>query len=349
MQRALELARRGIYSSHPNPRVGVVIVKDGEIVGEGWHQRAGGPHAEVGALAQAGARARGADLYVTLEPCSHHGRTPPCADAVIGAGVRKVIAAMADPNPKVAGQGLARLSAAGVEVESGLCERDARELNRSYLARMTRGTPWVTLKLAASADGRTAMASGESQWITGADARADVHRLRAQAGAVLTTSATVLADDPALTVRDFAPPAGCTLRQPDRVVLDAQARIPASAKVWQDNGARTFHLTGAKHRLDAGGHIAMPDALQFLAQQDINEVLVECGPRFAGALLAQNLVDELVLYLAPSLLGHEARPLAALPGLVTLDHRVALEWVEAVKIGSDMRLTARPACRKPSD
>lgn len=346
MARALRLAERGRHSSHPNPSVGCVIVKDGEIVGEGFHARAGEAHAEPQALREAGDRAHGADLFVTLEPCSHFGRTPPCADALIAAGIRKVWAALEDPNPQVAGQGFARLRAAGVEVETGLMAREAQLVHRGYLSRITRGRPWLTLKLAASLDGRTAMANGESRWITGEDARADVHRLRAEAGAVLTTAATVLADDCALTVRlpgDW--------RQPDRIVLDAQALTPATARVWNADGARRLWLTAQDGAAPAGvqrvavavdgtGHLDARAALQALAAQQVNQVLVECGARYAGVLLRERLVDDLIVYVAPRLLGDGARALAQLPGLERLEQSIALQWTEVRQIGADLRLAA---------
>lgn len=348
MARALRLAEAGRYSTHPNPRVGCVIVKDGEIVGEGVHLKAGGPHAEVHALQMAGAKARGAKVFVTLEPCNHHGRTPPCVDALIAAGVSRVWAAMSDPNPLVAGQGLARLQAAGIETRVGLLQADAERLNRGFLSRMRRQRPFVTLKLAASLDGRTAMASGESQWITGAAARADVHRLRAEAGAVLTSSATVLADDPSLTVRDFA--AAC-LRQPDRIVLDRQLRVLPSARVWAA-GARRFRV-GAPSMApapdevetiavdsDADGLLSLPETLSALAARQVNAILVECGPHLAGSFLAAGLVDELILYVAPSLLGHDGRALATLPALSGLDQRVQLQFSDVRQVGEDLRITA---------
>ncbi|MGQ0503493.1 MAG: bifunctional diaminohydroxyphosphoribosylaminopyrimidine deaminase/5-amino-6-(5-phosphoribosylamino)uracil reductase RibD [Panacagrimonas sp.] len=350
MARALQLAALGRNSTFPNPRVGCVVVRDGAIVGEGWHARAGEPHAEVHALRAAGANASGADLFVTLEPCSHHGRTPPCADALVAAGVRKVWAAMADPNPRVAGAGVERLRAAGIEVEVGLLAAAARELNRGFVSRMERGRPFVTLKLAASLDGRTAMPSGESQWITGAAARADVHRLRAEAGAVLTTSATVLADDPALTVRHAAP----VERQPDRIVLDTRGRVPAPAKVWNADGARRLHLVGAQAQtdgveaerievpLDADGSIDLARALRELGRHEVNAVLVECGPVLAGALLQRHLVDELVCYLAPSILGDAARGLARVAGLDRLDQRLHLQFTDVRQVGADLRITAVP-------
>lgn len=361
MARALRLAEAGRYSSHPNPRVGCVLWRDGEIVGEGAHLRAGEPHAEVHALRQAGERARGATAFVSLEPCNHHGRTPPCTEALIAAGVSRVVAAMQDPNPLVAGQGLARLRAAGIEVEVGLLQADAERLNRGFVSRMRRQRPLLILKLAASLDGRTAMKSGESQWITGPEARADVHRLRAEAGAVLTSSDTVLADDPALTVRlpaDYGMAASGTvpgLRQPDRIVLDSRARVPAGAKVWAE-GARRLRVTTAAHatapvpagvetlvvEADANGTISLPALLPLLAQQGVNELLVECGPRLAGALLASGLVDELLLYLAPTLLGHEGRALAALPGLQRLDQKIALRYTDVRQVGRDLRITAVP-------
>lgn len=372
MARALQLAERGRYSTHPNPRVGCVIVKDGQRIGEGAHLRAGEPHAEVHALREAGAAARGAEVFVTLEPCSHFGRTPPCADALIAAGVAKVHVAAIDANPKVAGSGVQRLREAGIVVETGLLQAQAEALNRGFFSRMRRGRPWLTLKLAASLDGRTAMASGESQWITGAEARADVHRLRAEAGAVLTASGTVLADDPQLSVRDFLPAwsdlgdgigSGAdvnsvsqsevpALRQPDRIVLDGQARVPATARVWAE-GARRFWLTlgpqsapaGVENLVvaaDAQGQLSLPAALNALAQQGVNEVLVECGPRLAGSLLQAQLVDELVVYLAPRLLGDAARPLAVLPGLTRLAQAPALQLRDARSIGCDLRLSYVP-------
>ncbi|HEY1075366.1 MAG TPA: bifunctional diaminohydroxyphosphoribosylaminopyrimidine deaminase/5-amino-6-(5-phosphoribosylamino)uracil reductase RibD [Fontimonas sp.] len=347
MARALRLAERGRNTTHPNPSVGCVIVRDGEIVGEGFTQPAGQAHAERQALGQAGERARGAEMFVTLEPCSHFGRTPPCADAVIAAGIRKVWAALEDPNPKVAGQGMARLRAAGIEVEVGLMQAEARRGLRHYLSRMQRGRPWLTLKIGASLDGRTAMASGESRWITGAEARADVHRLRAEAGAVLTSSATVLADDPELTVRlpgDW--------RQPDRIVLDTQGRVAPAARVWAA-GARRYWLsasatpslegvTALQIARDAGGHLSLPAAMAALGEQGVNAALVECGPLLAGALLQAGLVDELLAYVSPSLLGHDARPLARLPGLERLSERIVLEWQDVRRVGDDLRLTLRP-------
>lgn len=348
MARALELAEAGRYSTHPNPRVGCVIVNDGVVVGEGAHLKAGEPHAEVHALREAGERAKGADVFVTLEPCNHHGRTPPCVDALIAAGVSRVFAAMLDPNPLVAGQGLARLQASGIETQAGLLQPAAERLNRGFLSRMRRQRPLVTLKMGASLDGRTAMASGESQWITGAAARADVHRLRAEAGAVLTSSATVLADDPSLTVRDFSADG---LRQPDRIVLDSRGQTPIDAKVWAE-GARRFWLANRLPSTvpqgvqalaiesDATGSISLPKALAALAAQQVNHVLVECGPTLAGSFLAAGLADELVLYIAPSLLGSDARGLAALPGLDRLDQRLQLQFSDVRQVGEDLRVTA---------
>lgn len=347
MARALELAAHGRYSTFPNPRVGCVLVRDGAVVGEGWHERAGEPHAEVHALRAAGDKARGAVAFVTLEPCCHTGRTGPCTEALVAAGVKKVFAAMQDPNPKVAGQGIAKLRAAGIEVETGLMQAQAEALNRGFISRMARGRPFVTLKLAASLDGRTAMASGESKWITGEEARADAQRLRAEAGAVLTSVATVLSDDPALTVR--LP--GFT-RQPDRIVVDSNARTPAGAQVWKADGARRFWfcaqtgpapegVTRIQKQAAADGHIALAPVLDELARHEVNAVLAEGGSRLAGKLLQEGCVDELVVYLAPSLLGHEARPLALLPGLERLSQRLRLEYREVTRVGADVRLTAR--------
>lgn len=350
MARALQLAARGTTSTFPNPRVGCVVVRNGAIVGEGWHERAGGPHAEVHALREAGERARGAEVFVTLEPCSHFGRTPPCANALVAAGVRKVWVAMADPNPRVAGAGAEQLRAAGMDVEIGLLAAAARTLNRGFVSRMERGRPWVTLKLAASLDGRTATASGESKWITSDAARADVHRLRAEAGAVLTSSATVMADDPALTVRGGVE----VLRQPDRIVLDSRGRVPAAAKVWCDDGARRFRISGPWTEvggigaelvtvpLDDEGHLDLACALRELGHREVNQVLVECGPVLAGALLKAGLVDDLICYLAPSILGDSARGLAHVPGLDRLDQRLQLQFTDVRQVGPDLRITAIP-------
>jgi len=352
MARALRLAEAGRTTTHPNPRVGCVLWRDGEIVGEGAHLRAGEPHAEVHALRQAGERARGATAFVTLEPCNHHGRTPPCSEALIAAGIRRVVAAMEDPNPLVAGKGLQRLREAGIEVETGLLQADAERLNRGFVSRMRRQRPFVSLKLASSLDGRTAMASGESQWITGEPARADVHRLRAEAGAVLTSSATVLADDPALSVRL---PEATDWRQPDRIVLDSRARVPLGAKVWAP-GVRRFRVTQPSHAgavvpdgvetlgvdADATGPLSLSALMPLLAGQGVNELLVECGPRLAGAFLQSGLIDELRLYLAPMLLGHQARALAALPGLDRLDQKLGLRYTDVRQVGRDLRITAIP-------
>ncbi|MGH8517247.1 MAG: bifunctional diaminohydroxyphosphoribosylaminopyrimidine deaminase/5-amino-6-(5-phosphoribosylamino)uracil reductase RibD [Panacagrimonas sp.] len=358
MAQALRLAERGRYTTFPNPRVGCVIVRDGAVVGRGWHERAGQAHAEIMALRDAGERGRDADLFVTLEPCSHHGRTPPCADALLAAGLRRVCVAMQDPNPLVAGRGIERLRAAGIDVEVGVLEAAARELNRGFVSRMSRGRPFVTLKLASSLDGRTAMASGESQWITGVAARADVHRLRAEAGAVLTGVDTVLADDPQLNVRDAE---GVTVsRPPDRIVLDTSARVPQSARVWSgDDGARRFHVCGPNTRsitsspsvarldvaLGADGRIDLVAAMNQLGQNEINHVLVECGSVLAGALLEAGLVDELVCYLAPSLLGDAARGLARMPALERLDQRMELRFIDVRSVGQDLRITAIPLPR----
>jgi len=356
MARALELARRGLHTTHPNPRVGCVIVRRGEVVGEGFHQRAGGPHAEIVALEQAGAQARAADVYVTLEPCCHFGRTGPCTEALKAAGVGRVIVAMEDPNPAIAGQGLAALRAAGIAVDTGLMEAEAAQLNRGFVSRMTRGRPFVALKLAMSLDGRTAMGSGESRWITGEAARADAHRLRAEAGAVMTSVETVLADDPELTVRLVQ-----TARQPDRIVIDTQLRAPLDARVW-DGSARRIAVTvrppadrvaalrarGVEVALVATTHdsrVELASALAALGGMEINEVLVESGPRLAGALLQAQLVDELVLYVAPALLGSDARALAQLPGLDRLDQRLRMRFTDARMVGADLRLTAVPEGR----
>lgn len=344
MARALRLAARGCTTTDPNPRVGCVLVKNGEIVGEGWHERAGAAHAEVHALAQAGAAAHGATAYVTLEPCAHHGRTPPCNQALIDAGVARVVVAMLDPNPLVAHHGLAAIEAAGIAVASGLMAAEAEALNPGFLKRMRSGLPYVRVKLAMSIDGRTAMASGESQWITGPHARADVHRLRAQSSAVLTGIGTVLADDPSLTVRDFSE----LFRPPVRVVLDPAGQLPADAKL-RDGAAETWVFTsragakidprGVQLEIVAGDEtkLELEAVLRKLAELEINEVLVEAGATLAAAFVEQGWSDELVIYQAPVLLGQRARALLALDLDVMAD-KLALRLVEQRRLGEDWRL-----------
>ncbi|POT98067.1 MULTISPECIES: bifunctional diaminohydroxyphosphoribosylaminopyrimidine deaminase/5-amino-6-(5-phosphoribosylamino)uracil reductase RibD [Enterobacteriaceae] len=361
MARALKLAQRGRYTTHPNPNVGCVIVKNGEIVGEGFHFRAGEPHAEVHALRMAGDRARGATAYVTLEPCSHHGRTPPCCEALINAGVARVVAAMQDPNPQVAGRGLYRLSQEGIEVSHGLMMSEAERLNRGFLKRMRTGFPWIQLKLGASLDGRTAMANGESQWITSPEARRDVQRLRAQSHAILTSSATVLADDPALTVRwdelgadTQARYSQADVRQPVRIVVDSQNRVTPTHRLVQQPGETWFARTRADERQwpdgvrsilvpEHNGHLDLVSLMMLLGREQINSIWVEAGAQMAGALLQAGLVDELIVYLAPKLLGSEARGLCVLPGLESLAAAPALKFTEIRQVGPDLCLHLIPA------
>jgi diaminohydroxyphosphoribosylaminopyrimidine deaminase/5-amino-6-(5-phosphoribosylamino)uracil reductase len=360
MAQALRLARKGLYSTHPNPRVGCVIVRDGRIVGEGWHARAGEPHAEVHALRQAGDKARGATAYVTLEPCSHHGRTPPCADALVAAGVARVVAAMQDPNPQVAGSGLRRLAEVGIEVASGVLEEEARALNAGFIKRMEKGLPFVRVKLAMSLDGRTAMASGESQWITGPAARSAVQRLRAQASVVLSGADTVLADDARLTVRADELGLGAELtalaqaRPPLRVLVDGRLRVPLNKSFFQVGPAlvATCAAAAARDRYQEDGHelLAVPGSnghvdlrklLQELASRGANEVLVEAGPRLAGAFARAGLVDEYRIFVAPKLLGSSARPLLELP-LNRMVEAPELQIVDIRAVGDDWQITARP-------
>jgi diaminohydroxyphosphoribosylaminopyrimidine deaminase/5-amino-6-(5-phosphoribosylamino)uracil reductase len=349
MLRALELAQRGLFTTTPNPRVGCVIVRGERIIGEGWHERAGEAHAEVMALAAArasGEATHGATAYVTLEPCNHQGRTPPCSDALLAAGVTRVVAALRDPNP-VAGEGGERLRAAGVAVEFGLCESEARELNLGWIHRLVAGRPWVRVKIAASLDGKTALVNGASQWITGPAARADGHRWRARSCAILTGVGTVLQDDPRLSVRAVE-----TSRQPLRVIVDRNGELPATARVLE--GADVLVVSAAAaHRLwpDNVRHVRLPGPdgrvdleamLALLAAQGINELHVEAGAKLNGALLAAGLVDELLLYLAPSLLGDPARGMFALPAaLGELAQRVRLRIHDSAAIGDDWRLLAR--------
>jgi len=359
MAHAIRLAARGIYTTHPNPNVGCVIVNGDAVIGTGWHRQAGGPHAEVFALQAAGAKARGADVFLSLEPCSHQGRTPPCADALVKAGVKRVVVAMQDPNPLVAGRGLARLRAAGILVETGLLEVQAQALNPGFIARMQQARPWVRLKLACSLDGRTAMASGESRWITGHAARRDVQRLRARSSAIVTGIGTVLADDPSMNVRLSAADLHAVepLRQPLRVVLDTQLRMPAQAKMLSLPGS-TLVVTGVTDTArwqalqQAGAEVVsvetsrerlVPQAVvRLLAEREINELLLECGPTLAGAFLRAGLVDELVVYMAPHIMGDAARGLFHLPGLEQMQDRIGLEWLDVRQVGHALRLTARP-------
>jgi diaminohydroxyphosphoribosylaminopyrimidine deaminase / 5-amino-6-(5-phosphoribosylamino)uracil reductase len=353
MRRALELAARGLYSTDPNPRVGCVLVQDGRIVGEGWHQRAGEAHAEVNALAVAGAAARGATAYVTLEPCAHTGRTPPCVQALIGARVARVVYALADPNPLVNGAGVAALRAAGIDTVGEVLAAEAGALNPGFLKRMRTGLPWVRVKLGASLDGRTALANGASRWITGPAARADAQRFRARSSVVLSGSGTVLADDPALNVRLE----GAT-RQPLRVVLDSALRVPPQARMFDregpalvftasDDAARRAELERRGVRIEtvaraADGGLELEAVLRRLAGLEANEIWVEAGARLAGALLHARLVDEFIVYLAPSLLGPTARALVELPEISQLDQRLRLEFSECKPVGPDLRLTAVP-------
>ena len=390
MARALRLAERGLFTTQPNPRVGCVIAQGGEIVGEGWHQRAGEPHAEVFALQAAGERSRGATAYVTLEPCSHHGRTPPCADALIEDGVARVVFASEDPNPKVAGAGSQRMRDAGIAVASGLVRDAARELNRGFFSRFERGRPWVRLKLAMSLDGRTALANGESKWITGEAARADVQRWRARSSAILTGAGTARVDDPRLTVRlrethphpnpplegeglhprddaalllplqgegrdgDSVAPEGF---QPLRVVLDARLDALQANAHLLDGSAPTLvlHAPGAKPKddryrraelaeapVDAKGRIDLAATLRLLAGRNVNELQVEAGPNLCGALMGEDLVDELLLYVAPTLLGDQARPLLHLSALVSMTERRDWRIIDRRAIGCDQRVLLRP-------
>lgn len=365
MARALRLAARGTCTTHPNPHVGCVIVRDGAIVGEGWHQRAGESHAEVFALRAAGDAARGATAYVTLEPCAHQGRTPPCADALVRAGVARVVAAADDPNPK-AGGGLGRLRAAGITAETGLLRAAARELNRGFFSRFERGRPWVRVKLATSLDGRTALANGAAKWITGEAARTDGQRWRARSSAILTGAGTVRADDPRLTVRlptapgapAFGPVPVPETLQPLRVVLDTHLDALRAGMNLLDGGAPTLviHASGAKFvdkcymgvelaevATDAAGHLDLAAVLQLLARRGANEVQVEAGPTLCGALFGQGLVDELLLYVAPVVLGDTARPLLGLPALTDLTARWKLRPVDLRRVGGDSRWLLRPA------
>lgn len=361
MARAFELARRGRFTTTPNPNVGCVIVLNNEIVGEGYHLRAGEPHAEVHALRMAGDKARGATAYVTLEPCSHHGRTPPCADALVAAGVSRVVAAMQDPNPNVAGRGLFKLQQAGIDVSHGLMMNEAEVVNRGFLKRMRTGFPFVQLKMAASLDGKTAMASGESKWITSAEARQDVQRYRSQSSAILSSSATVLADDPSLTVRwdelDVTTQQAYPkehLRQPLRVIVDSQNRVTPAHKIISQPGETLLARIHPDEQAWPEGvkQLSIPQygqgldlvvLMMQLGKQQINSVWVEAGASLAGALLQAGLVDELIVYIAPKLLGDSARGLCVLPGLTELADAPQFVFSEVMPVGSDLRVVLRNA------
>jgi diaminohydroxyphosphoribosylaminopyrimidine deaminase/5-amino-6-(5-phosphoribosylamino)uracil reductase len=352
MAHALRLAARGLYTTQPNPRVGCVIAHGEQVVGAGYHQRAGEPHAEVHALRDAGDKARGATAYVTLEPCAHHGRTPPCADALIAAGVSRVVIAAEDPFPQVAGRGIGKLRDAGITVDAGLMRDAARELNIGFFSRIERGRPWVRVKLAMSLDGRTGLANGESKWITGEAARADVQRWRARSSAILTASGTVLADNPRLTVRL---PEGEAFTPPWRVVLDNRLRTPPDSHVL-DGTVPTLVMHNEQYApsdprfqvvelavvAEKGGAMDIHAVMHELARRHVSEVHVEAGPSLCGALFAEGLVDELLIYIAPVLLGDSAQPLLGLPSLSDMASRWKLQTIDRRVLGDDLRLQLRP-------
>lgn len=354
MAEALRLAERGLYTTEPNPRVGAVVVKDGHIIGRGFHRKAGEAHAEVLALKEAGAAAVGATLYVTLEPCAHQGKTPPCADAVVKAKVSRVVAAMTDPNPKVSGKGFEILKKAGIESMHGLMETESRALNPGFISRMTRGRPWVRTKLAVSLDGRTALADGESKWISGEASREDVHRWRARSSAVITGIGTLLKDDPSLNVRLPG-----EWHQPIKVVVDTYLSTPVSAKIFKQQPDSVYIATTIEdpeeHELlakaganiqvfpeKAGGMMDMKLVLETLAELECNEVLVEAGAGMNGPLLAAGLLDEIILYMAPNVLGDTARGMFSLPPLGGMQERREFEIADMRKLGQDLRLILRP-------
>jgi diaminohydroxyphosphoribosylaminopyrimidine deaminase/5-amino-6-(5-phosphoribosylamino)uracil reductase len=359
MARAIRLAERGLFTTDPNPRVGCVIVKDNEIIGEGWHERAGGPHAEVMALQQAGSLAQGATAYVTLEPCCHHGRTPPCSDALINAKLARVVVAMQDPNPFVSGNGLNQLKTAGIDVEHGVLEQQARALNPGFIQRMQHKRPWVRCKIAMSLDGRTAMANGESQWITSTASRADVHRLRARSSAIVTGVGTVLNDNPSLNARPAQFDDSLQQQeiiQPLRVVLDSHLRMPANARMLSLPGKTLVftcndHEPATKELQQAGaevvrvpkesGFVQLQAVMSELARREINDVLLEAGATLNGAMLRAGLIDEFIIYTAPVLMGNEARGLFNLPGLHSMEQRLQLSINDVRQVGPDLKIMAR--------
>jgi len=352
MARALLLAERGVFTTAPNPRVGCVIVKNEVIIAEGWHHRAGEAHAEVNALLQLNQReANGADCYITLEPCSHDGKTPPCCDAIIKAGIKRVIIAMKDPNPMVAGRGIEKLKQVGIVVVLGVLEEQAEKLNQGFCQRMRMGRPYIRSKLAMSVDGKTAMASGESQWITSQDARQDVQKLRAQSSVILTGIGTVLTDDPSLSVRpgDWYPQ-GELVRQPLRVVIDSNLRIPLNAKILNSEAETLVVSIKPSDKKGVNvmviqadrGHVDLKKLMNRLAEREINDVMVEAGSKLNGALVQAGLVDELVIYMAPKLLGDSAQGLFHLPALQKMSQNIALNITDIRAVGSDWRITASP-------
>ncbi len=353
MQRCIELALKGEYSSKPNPRVGCLIVKEGQVIAEGWHQFAGEVHAEVHALNQIDTSLKGACLYVTLEPCSHHGKTAPCCDAIIAAGLSKVVYGMIDPNPEVAGEGISKLKAAGIEVEGPLLSDKCAELNPGFIKRMTSGLPYVRCKMAMSSDGRTAMGSGESKWITGEEARQDVQLWRARSSALITGIETILADDPVLNVRLE----DAEVLQPLRVICDSNLKLPIEAKTLQTPGnvllvsATEEEFKPSSTQLAGLEQVCLPndenkvdlqELLKFLAKdKECNEVLIESGSTLAGAFIKAGLVDEIILYMAPKLLGHNGLPLFTLPGLESMEDQISLEYSDVSLLGKDCRMRVR--------
>ncbi|WP_455198224.1 bifunctional diaminohydroxyphosphoribosylaminopyrimidine deaminase/5-amino-6-(5-phosphoribosylamino)uracil reductase RibD [Kaarinaea lacus] len=352
MARSIRLAERGLFTTDPNPRVGCLLVKNGEVVGEGWHERAGEPHAEIMALRDSGEQAKNAIAYISLEPCCHHGKTPPCSDALIDAGISRAVVAMEDPNPQVAGKGVAQLRAAGIEVETGIMTSQAEALNPGFIQRMRHGRPYVRCKMAMSLDGRTAMASGESQWITGEAARRDVHRLRARSSAIVTGVSTVVKDNPSMNARIENE----AISQPVRIVLDSQLNLDSNAKIISLPG-KTVICTISQDRnkideLKSSGaevvqlkddhdKVSLAALMDYLNEQQVNEVMVEAGPTLSGAFLQAGYVDELVVYMAPLLMGDDARGLFSLPGLEKMKDRIELNIIDMSAVGKDWRITAK--------
>jgi len=356
MARAIQLAAKGLYTTQPNPRVGCVIVLNNKIVGEGFHQQAGGPHAEVHALNQAGAKAKNATAYVSLEPCSHQGKTPPCANALIDAGVSRVVCAMQDPNPLVAGQGIKKLQDAGISADCGVMETEAEALNPGFIKRMKTGLPFVRVKLAMSLDGRTAMSSGESKWITGDAARTDVQRLRARSSVILTGSGTVLADDPSMNVRISASDLGSSVEphQPLRAIIDGELKISNESNIFKRQGecvvftaadesqAKSITAAQVVSLPATTGKVDLVKMLKYLAEQQVNEVHLEAGSKLCGAFLGLQLVDEIVIYMAPHIMGDSAKGLFHLPEIETMSQRINLDIKEIRQIGKDWRITVLP-------